>query len=97
MHEKDCLSIVEHSQIRDIFVILFLHMDSFSQLIITSIQGVPQAFQIFVIFLFSYAEGLPIIGSILPGGTIALLAGSLSATGIFTPINAVFTLLLGAF
>jgi membrane protein DedA with SNARE-associated domain len=72
-------------------------MDSFSQLIITSIQGIPQAFQIFVIFLFSYAEGLPIIGSILPGGTIALLAGSLSATGIFTPINAVFYIALGSF
>lgn len=72
-------------------------MDSFSQLIITGIHQVPQAFQIFVIFLFSYAEGLPIIGSILPGGTIALLAGSLSATGVFTPISAVLCIALGSF
>lgn len=31
-----------------------------------------------LIFVSSFAEGLPIIGSILPGGTIALLVGTLA-------------------
>ncbi len=72
-------------------------MESFSQLIIDGIHHVPQTLQIFVIFLFSYAEGLPVIGSILPGGTIALLAGSLSATGVFSPLKAVVCIAVGSF
>lgn len=41
-----------------------------------------------VLGFFSFAEGLPVIGSILPGGTIAIFAGSLSASGIIAPLTA---------
>ncbi len=50
-----------------------------------------------VIFLFSYGEGLPVIGSILPGGTIALLVGSLSAQGFILPWAAIGIITLGSF
>lgn len=47
---------------------------------------VPTALKLFVLFLFSYAEGLPVIGSILPGGTIAIFAGTLVQQGLLSPI-----------
>ena len=40
---------------------------------------------------------MPIIGSILPGGTIALLIGSFSATGLISPLYAVCIIALGTF
>lgn len=72
-------------------------MDSFSEIIINILQDIPGVLKIFVIFIFSYAEGLPIIGSILPGGTIALLAGSLSAIKVFSPITAFLCIAIGSF
>lgn len=52
-------------------------MELFSNYIIDLMGSIPESFQLFVLFLFSFAEGIPIIGSILPGGTIAIFAGSL--------------------
>ncbi|HEY1041454.1 MAG TPA: VTT domain-containing protein [Candidatus Paceibacterota bacterium] len=63
-------------------------MESFSQSIITLLQTVPLWQQMSILGFFSYAEGLPVIGSILPGGTIAIFAGSLSESGIMTPLVA---------
>ncbi len=40
--------------------------------------------RIVLIFLSSFVEGLPIIGSILPGGTIALLVGTLAKDGFIS-------------
>ena len=64
-------------------------MDSFSQFVIVALSSVPLFWRLAVLFFFSFAEGLPIIGSILPGGTIAILAGSLSTEGLIRPITAV--------
>ncbi|HEY0979887.1 MAG TPA: DedA family protein [Candidatus Paceibacterota bacterium] len=50
-----------------------------------------------LIFLFAYGEGLPVIGSILPGGTIALLVGSLSVAGFIAPWSAVLIITIGSF
>ncbi len=50
-----------------------------------------------VAFVFAYLEGLPIVGSALPGGTIALLVGSLSAQGFISPILAVSLIAVGSF
>ena len=52
-------------------------MESFSATITEFLLTVPAAAQFFVLSLFSFAEGLPVIGSILPGGTIAIFAGTL--------------------
>jgi membrane protein DedA with SNARE-associated domain len=41
------------------------------------------------IFLLGYLEGLPVIGSFVPGGTIAILIGSLSVEGYVNQILAV--------
>lgn len=50
-----------------------------------------------LIFLFAYGEGLPVIGSILPGGTIALLVGSLSVAGFIAPWSAIAIITIGSF
>ncbi len=50
-----------------------------------------------VAFVFAYLEGLPIVGSALPGGTIALLVGSLSAQGFIAPVLAVSLIAVGSF
>lgn len=54
-------------------------------------------FRIFFIFLFAYVEGLPIIGSFFPGGTIALFVGALSNKGFIDPIYAITIIALGSF
>jgi len=50
-----------------------------------------------LIFLFSYAEGLPIIGTIVPGGTIALLIGTLTRDNFISPIVAINLIAIGSF
>jgi membrane protein DedA with SNARE-associated domain len=49
------------------------------------------------IFLLGYAEGLPVIGSFVPGGTIAILIGSLSVEGYVNQILAVNLIAIGSF
>jgi membrane-associated protein len=51
----------------------------------------------FLIFLSAFGEGLPIIGSFLPGGTIAILIGSLSEKGFINPLLAINIIALGSF
>jgi len=63
-------------------------MENFSVYVIENLNNISPVFQILWMALFAYAEGLPGIGSILPGGTIALLAGSLSLEGSFSPLVA---------
>lgn len=50
-----------------------------------------------LVFLFAYGEGLPIVGTLLPGGTIALLVGSLSAEGFIAPWTAIVLITIGSF
>jgi membrane-associated protein len=56
----------------------------------------PLARMVFI-FLFAYGEGLPVIGTLLPGGTIALLVGSLSAEGFIKPLSAALLITIGSF
>jgi membrane-associated protein len=55
------------------------------------------ALRLFVIFGSSFAEGLPVIGSILPGGTIALLVGTLAKEGFISVPLAIIMIGLGGF
>jgi len=57
-------------------------MESFSTLITEFLISVPIGLQLIVISLSSFFEGLPVIGSILPGGTIAIFAGTLVNQGV---------------
>lgn len=50
-----------------------------------------------LIFVSSFAEGLPVIGSILPGGTIALLVGTLARDGFISIPLAISTIAAGGF
>jgi membrane protein DedA with SNARE-associated domain len=72
-------------------------MDIFSNFVFDLLSSIPVYMQIISIAFFSYAEGVPVIGSILPGGTIALLAGSLSASGIFSPLLAFLVISIFSF
>ncbi len=77
---------------------LHLHyVESFSSTITEFLLTVPQAVQLFVLFLFSFAEGLPIIGSILPGGTIAIFAGTLVKQGLLSPVSTSLVIGLSSF
>jgi membrane protein DedA with SNARE-associated domain len=44
----------------------------------------------------SFGEGLPIIGSFLPGGTIAILIGALSEEGLINPWLAIHLIAIGS-
>jgi membrane protein DedA with SNARE-associated domain len=50
-----------------------------------------------IVFLSSFAEGLPVIGSILPGGTIALLVGTLAKDGFISLWLAIVLIGVGGF
>lgn len=49
------------------------------------------------VFIFSYMEGLPIIGSFFPGGTIALLVGTLAQDGYVNTFYAIMIIAFGSF
>lgn len=72
-------------------------IQEFSILLTALFFSVSPTIRIVLVFLFAYAEGLPIIGSILPGGTIALLVGSLSSSGFIGPLLAISIIALGSF
>lgn len=63
-------------------MVYLLFMEPVSQSILLFLETVPTVTQVLLIGFFSFSEGLPVIGSILPGGTIAILAGSLSAGSV---------------
>lgn len=72
-------------------------MEAVSAFITTIFFALSPALRLVMIFLFSYGEGLPVIGSILPGGTVALLVGSLSAQGYIVPGTAAVIIAFGSF
>lgn len=74
-----------------------LSMDFLHDFISQSLFTLAPAMRNVLIFLFSFGEGLPIIGSLLPGGTIALLVGSLSKEGYINPWTAIHLIALGSF
>lgn len=59
-------------------------MESFSTSIIEFLSQVSPKVQLLILFFFSFAEGLPVIGSVLPGGTIAIFAGTLVEQGLLS-------------
>lgn len=72
-------------------------MENLSETITSAILGFAPNAQILMLFLFSYGEGLPIVGTILPGGTIAILAGSLSQNRVFPAHVALLAVIIGSF
>lgn len=72
-------------------------MNLFNDFITESLFMLAPAMRNLLIFLFSYGEGLPVIGSILPGGTIAILVGTLSREGYILPWTAIHLIAIGSF
>lgn len=59
--------------------------------------SVPEMWRYVIIFGSSFIEGMPILGSVMPGGTVALLVGSLSAKAFINPSFAVVLIAVGTF
>ncbi|MFZ4499907.1 MAG: DedA family protein [Minisyncoccia bacterium] len=72
-------------------------MEQFSHVITELFFTLTPVLRSILIFLFAYGEGLPVVGAILPGGTIALLVGSLSAEGFIAPLTAISIITIGSF
>jgi membrane-associated protein len=71
-------------------------MDQLHDLISTTLFSVTPFWRDVIVFVSSYLEGLPIIGSILPGGTVALVIGSLTKEGFLSPLWAVNLIAVGS-
>lgn len=71
-------------------------MESLNETIIELFFSVTPSVRIALIILFAFGEGLPIIGSFLPGGTIALIIGSLSEKSFINPWLAIHLIALGS-
>lgn len=72
-------------------------VEQFSQLITELFFTLTPVLRSLLIFLFAYGEGLPVVGALLPGGTIALLVGSLSVAGFIAPWSAIAIITVGSF
>lgn len=72
-------------------------MHAIAESIRTTFFLLPEAGRYLFIFIVSIVEGFPVIGSILPGGTIALLVGSLSTEQFVIPWLAVVSIAVGTF
>lgn len=72
-------------------------MQQFSLYLTDLFFSVPEFLRYVFVFVTSFIEGMPILGSILPGGTIALLIGSLSAQNFINPLFAVLIIAVGTF
>jgi membrane protein DedA with SNARE-associated domain len=67
--------------------------DIFSSLLFSLGPFAREAF----IFFLGFIEGLPIIGSLVPGGTMAILIGSLSQEGYINTFLAINLIAIGSF
>lgn len=72
-------------------------MEAIHDFVTNNLFGLEPIIRDLLIFLFSFGEGLPIIGSFLPGGTIALLVGSLAQEGFVNAWLAITIIALGSF
>ncbi len=59
--------------------------------------SIPEFFRYMLVFITSVIEGMPVVGTFLPGGTIAVIVGGLSAEGFVNPIITVFIIAIGTF
>ncbi len=72
-------------------------MEAFSISITQFLLTVPVSVQFFMLSLFSFTEGLPVIGTVLPGGTIAIFAGTLVQEGLLSPVTTSLVIALSSF
>jgi membrane-associated protein len=72
-------------------------MEGLSEYLTQLFFTLPLVLRYVLVFVSSFFEGIPIIGSMLPGGTIALLVGSLSAEDFVNPLLAVGIIAIGTF
>jgi membrane-associated protein len=72
-------------------------MEFITETLTTTFYSVPESVRYILIFFSSFIEGVPVIGSLFPGGTVALLIGSLSEGGFVQPLGAVVVITIGTF
>lgn len=72
-------------------------MEHLSLFLFDFFSSVAPSVRIIAVFLFALIEGMPILGSLFPGGTIALLVGALSHSGFIAPVFAIVLITVGNF
>jgi len=72
-------------------------MISLHDIVADTLFGLTPLVRDILIFVVSYAEGLPVIGSIVPGGTVAIIIGSLAQEGFIRPWVAINLIAIGSF
>ncbi len=72
-------------------------MEQLHDIISNTLFSVHPIWRDVIIFIVSYLEGLPVVGSILPGGTVALVVGSLTREGFMKPLIAVNIIAIASF
>lgn len=71
-------------------------MESLNDQLYTLFLELPNLLRYLLIFGFAFGEGLPIIGSFLPGGTVAIIIGALSKEGFVNPWLAIHIIAIGS-
>lgn len=71
-------------------------MEGLNETIIELFLSVNPLWRNIMIFALAFGEGLPVVGSFLPGGTIAILIGGLSQEGVINPWLAIHLIALGS-
>lgn len=71
-------------------------MESLNDQLYTLFLELPDILRYLLILGFAFGEGLPIIGSFLPGGTVAIIIGALSEEGFVNPWLAVHIIAIGS-
>ncbi len=72
-------------------------MDSIAENITHIFYSVPEFFRYFIMFLMAFIEGVPILGTLFPGGTMPIIVGSLSLEGFVSSFWAILFITIGSF
>jgi membrane protein DedA with SNARE-associated domain len=72
-------------------------MDSIAQNLTNIFYSVPEFFRYTIMFIMAFVEGVPILGTLFPGGTMPIIVGSLSLQGFVSSFWAILFITLGSF
>ncbi len=72
-------------------------MDTLPETLTGLFYTAPPFARYILVFFSSFIEGVPVIGTLFPGGTVALLIGSLTQGGFLHPLIATCIIAVGTF
>ena len=72
-------------------------MDTIAQNLTNIFYSVPEFFRYTIMFVMAFIEGVPVLGTLFPGGTMPIIVGSLSLQGFVSSFWAISFITLGSF